>query len=118
MMGITTPYRTDIICNARSDSVICDLTPPPTGKRGRPAKHGRHLSLEEDFVLSAEKIGDYYLGVRRVLSNLFGQREILAYVTATEKNKVPGVYFQHYFSKSDRTFLCMAGKSAAEPDWK
>ena len=77
----------DIICNARSDSVIYDLTPPPTGKRGRPAKHGRHLSLEEDFVLSAEKIGDYYLGVRRVMSNLFGQREILAYVTATEQNK-------------------------------
>lgn len=77
----------DIICNARSDSVIYDLTSPPTGKRGRPAKHGRRLSLKEDLVLSAEKIGNYYLGVCRVLSNLFGQREILAYVTVTEKNQ-------------------------------
>ena len=77
----------DIICNARADSVIYDLAPQPTGKRGRPAKHGRRLSLEEDFVLSTEKIGDYYLGVRRILSNLFGQREILAYVTAAEKKQ-------------------------------
>ena len=28
-----------------------------------------------------EKVGDYYTGVRRVLTNLFGTREVLAYVT-------------------------------------
>lgn len=49
------------------------------------------------LVLSAEKIEDYYLGVRQVLINLFGQREILAYVTATEKVQVPGVYFSVLF---------------------
>ncbi|EHG33668.1 hypothetical protein HMPREF9467_00702 [ [[Clostridium] clostridioforme 2_1_49FAA] len=37
------------------------------------------------LLLSAEKIGDYYMGVRRVLTNIFGQREVLAYVTSTEK---------------------------------
>ena len=73
----------DIICNARNDSVMYDLTPPKTGKRGRPAKHGKRLSPEDDFSFSDEKIGDYYVGVRRVLSNLFGEREILAFVTST-----------------------------------
>jgi len=74
----------DVICNARNDSVIYDLAPAKTGKRGRPAKHGKRLSIEEDFSLSNEKIGDYYTGVRRVLSNLFGEREVLAFVTSTE----------------------------------
>ena len=76
----------DIICNARCDSVIYDLAPKPTGKKGRPAKHGRRLSIRDDFVLSDEKIGDYYTGVRHVLTNLFGAREVLAYVTSTGKN--------------------------------
>ena len=47
----------DLIGNARSDSVIYDLAPAPTGRRGRPAKHGRRLSIEGDFTLSDEKIG-------------------------------------------------------------
>ena len=75
----------DLIGNARSDSVIYDLPPAPTGRKGRPAKHGKRLSIEDDFVLSNEKIGDYYTGVRRVLTNLFDAREVLAYITATEK---------------------------------
>lgn len=32
-----------------------------------------------------EKVGDYYTGVRRVLTNLFGTREVLAYVTSTAR---------------------------------
>lgn len=75
----------DIICNARHDSVLYDLAPQPTSRRGRPAKHGRRLSVAEDFTLSDEKIGGYYIGARRVLTNIFGTREVLAYVTATEK---------------------------------
>ena len=39
----------DLIGNARSDSVIYDLPPAKTGKKGRPAKHGRRLSIHEDF---------------------------------------------------------------------
>ena len=75
----------NLIGNARSDSVIYDLAPAPTGHRGRPAKHGRRLSIEDDFTLSDEKVGDYYTGVRRVLTNLFGTREVLAYVTSTAR---------------------------------
>lgn len=75
----------DIICNARYDSAIYDLPPAPTGKRGRPAKHGKRLSIIEDFSLSTEKIGDYYVGVRKVLTNIFGDRCVHAYVTAGNK---------------------------------
>ena len=74
-----------LIGNARYDSVLYDLAPQPTGKRGRPAKHGRRLSVERDFTLSGEKICGYYIGTRRVLTNIFGTREALAYVTSTEK---------------------------------
>lgn len=77
----------DIICNARYDSVLYDLAPKPTGKKGRPAKRGKRLSPDTDVTLSDEKIGNYYIGVRRVLTNLFGQREVLAYVTASEKTQ-------------------------------
>lgn len=36
----------DLIGNVRSDSVLYDLAPAPTGRRGRPAKHGKRLSIE------------------------------------------------------------------------
>ena len=75
----------DIICNARSDSVIYDFPPERTGKRGRPAKHGKKLSIYEDFLLSGEKTGDYFTGFRRVLTNIFEERTVLAYVTASAR---------------------------------
>lgn len=73
----------DVICNVRNDSLIYHLALPKTGKWGCPAKHGKRLSIDDDFLLSNEKIGDYYTSVRRVLSNLFGEREVLAFVTFT-----------------------------------
>ena len=75
----------DLIGNARIDSVLYDLTPARTGRRGRPAKYGKRLSIDTDFTFSNEKIGDYYIGVRRVLTKLFGSQEVLAYITTTEK---------------------------------
>ena len=75
----------DIICKARCDSALYGQPPKPTGKRGRPAKRGARLSLGKDFSLSDEKVGAYHIAVRRVLTNLFGQREVLAYVTAVDK---------------------------------
>lgn len=76
----------DLIGNARIDTAIYDLPPAPSGKRGRPAKRGGRLSVMEDFSVSQEKIGGYYIGVRTVLTNLFGDRKVLAYVTSAEKN--------------------------------
>lgn len=84
LVSIVNEYEIlDLIGNARSDSVIYDLAQAPTGRSGRAAKHDRRLSIEDDFTLSDEKIGNYYTGVRRVLTNLFGTREVLAYVTST-----------------------------------
>ena len=87
------------IGNAKIDSVMYDLAPAQTGRRGRPAKHGKRLSVETDFTFSNEKIGDYYTGVRRVLAKIFGNREVLAYVTATEKNMVQNDCFSVPFSR-------------------
>ena len=84
LVSIVDEYQNlDLIGNARIDSVMYD--PAHTGRRGRPAKHGKRLSVETDFAFSNEKIGDYYIGAHRVITNLFGCREIQAYVTATEK---------------------------------
>ena len=41
----------DLIGNARADSVIYGLAPEPTRKKGRPAVHGRKLSIQDDFIL-------------------------------------------------------------------
>ena len=48
-----------------------DPAPARTGRRGRPAKHGKQLSVETDFTLSNKRIGDYYTGVRLVLTKIF-----------------------------------------------
>lgn len=76
----------DIICGARTDSVLYDLPPEPAGKPGRPRKRGDRLSLAEDFQLSEKKIDGYYIGVRRVLTNLFGKHQVTAYATSTDRN--------------------------------
>lgn len=78
----------DLICNARYDSVIYDLAPQRSSKRERPAEHGKRLSKDKDFSLSDDKIGDYYIVVRRVLTNIFGCREVLSYVTSAEKENI------------------------------
>ena len=70
----------------RMPAPIYGLAPKPTGRKGRPAKHGRRLSIWDDFVLSDEKTGDYYTGIRRVLTNIFGAREVLAYITSAGKD--------------------------------
>lgn len=102
----------DLIGNARSDSVIYELAPQPTGKRGRPAKHGRRLSIHDDFVLSNEKIGDYYIAVRCVLTNIFGKREVLAYVTSSEKNSsTRRLFFSTIFPEQLEIFCAWQEKS-------
>ena len=61
LVSIVDEYENlDLIGNARPDSVIYDIAPAPTGHRGRPAKHRRRLSIEDDFTLSDEKDGRKY----------------------------------------------------------
>lgn len=73
----------DMVCNVRKDTVLYELPPKPSGKRGRPPKYGEKISFQ-DISLSEQRIGGYYTGVQMVLSNLFGERRIFAYVTSTE----------------------------------
>lgn len=40
----------DMIGNVRADSVLYDLPPERTGRKGRPAGHGKQLSIETDFL--------------------------------------------------------------------
>ena len=102
----------DLIGNARIDSVMYDLAPAQTGHRGRPAKHGKRLSVETDFTFSNEKVRDYYTSVRRVLAKIFGNREILAYVTATEKEHgTKRLFFSTIFPEDLQIFCAWQEKS-------
>lgn len=83
----------DIICNARCDSVICGLASESIRGKGRSVKYGHCLSIRDDFVLSDEKIKDYYNDVRCVLTNMFRTGEALAYVIPTRNDSAPGVCF-------------------------
>ena len=79
---------------------------------GRPAKHGLRLSIEKDFTLSEGKIGDYYTGVRRVLTNLFGSREVLAYVTSSGKDTgTRRLFFSTVFPEQLQIFCAWQEKS-------
>ena len=102
----------DIIGNARADSVMYDLAPARTGHRGRPAKHGKQLSVETDFTFSDEKIGDYYTGICRVLTRIFGSQEVLAYVTATEKEHgTKRLFFSTIFPEELQVFCAWQEKA-------
>ena len=86
--GLVDEYKNlHLIGNARSDSVLYELPPARTGKRGRPAIHGKRLSIEKDFTLSDEKLNGYYMGKRQVRTTLFKGRTVTAYVTCAEKGK-------------------------------
>lgn len=113
LVSIVDDYENlDLIGNARSDSVIYDLPPAPTGRKGRPPKHGRRLSIYEDFSLSSEKIGDYFTGSRRVLTNIFGARQVQAYVTSANKEDgARRLFFSTIFPAQLQIFCAWQEKS-------
>lgn len=69
----------DIIAAIRSDTVFYDLPPTPTGKRGRPRKHGDKIDIKS---LHYEKLDDYYVATKHVLSRLFDTMPLDVTVTA------------------------------------
>ena len=50
LSGVDEYPNLNLIGNARIDSGMYDPVPAHTGRRGRPAKHGKHLSVETDFA--------------------------------------------------------------------
>lgn len=87
----------DMICCARSDTVLYDLPGERTGKRGRPRIHGERLNLS-DIGLERPEGAPYYVGCRRVVTNLWRGRAVYACVTAADPEKPEGL----------RLFLCTA----------
>lgn len=115
LVSIVDEYENpDLIGNAGSDSVIYDLLPAPTGRKGRPPKHGRCLPIYEDFTLSVEKIGDCFTGSRRVLTNIFGAGQVQAYVTAADKEDGTRRLFSVLFFPPAAELLRLAGKITPE----
>ena len=81
-----------LICNVRHDTVLYDLPPAKTGKKGRPKVRGEKLSFD-DFAFSVVDGTDYAVGSRQVITNLFGKKPVHAIVTKTKNN-------------SQRLFIC------------
>lgn len=72
----------ELISNVRVDTKLYDLPPKPTGKRGRLAKKGQVLTIQTDFELN-NQTGDYVIGTRKVLTNLFPE-PVYAMVTTSD----------------------------------
>lgn len=97
----------EMVCCARTDTVLYDLPGERTGKRGRPRIHGGRLELS-DVALDRPEGAPYYMGCRRVITNLWKGRTVYACVTAADPGKPDGF----------RLFLCTAEPEgiAAEPE--
>ena len=70
----------ELIANVRVDTVLYDL-PQITGKRGRPAKKGKKLSIYNDFGFT--EVGKYFIAARTGITNLFKNP---VYMTVTAAN--------------------------------
>lgn len=81
----------NLICNVRSDTVLYDLPPALTGKRGRPRKHGDKLLLDH-IALSKPETGDFMIGVIPVITNLWKDKVVYAVVTAPKKGMEAAVF--------------------------
>ena len=87
--GLIQEYKNlTLICNVRSDTVLYDLPPEKTGKRGRPRKKGERLELSQ--ISRSDIPGtDYSVGLRSVKTNLFGEQTVTAIVTkAKSENSI------------------------------
>ncbi len=42
-----------VTCRLRRNAALCDLAPPPTGKRGRPRLKGKRLGTPADLAATA-----------------------------------------------------------------
>jgi len=84
----------ELIANVRADSSLFDLPPGRTGKPGRPAEIGRKLDIHTDFSFIG--VGEYFIAVRTVLTNLFGKLPVYLSVTTPD-------VLNH---KAYRVFIC------------
>lgn len=71
----------DLIAAVRWDTALYDLPPASTGKRGRPRKYGDPIDIKS---LHYEKIGDYHVATKQVLTNLFETQPVEVTITTTD----------------------------------
>lgn len=95
----------DLICNVRADTVLYGSVPPRTGKRGRPRVHGDRISLD-DFALTEERVGDFHVGHKKVMTNLLKGAVIDAFVTSTHKEGGSRRLFLSTLSATDIEMFC------------
>ena len=97
----------EMICCARSDTVLYDIPGERTGRRGRPRIHGERLELSS-ITLDKPKGAPYYMGCRKVITKLWKGRTVYACVTAVDPEK----------TNSFRLFLCTTAPEdiAMEPE--
>ena len=86
----------EMVCNARVDTALYGLAPAKTGKKGRPRKRGSRIQMD-DIVLCEPKTGDWLIGIMPVITNLWKDKVVYAFVTAPKNGK-----------GSRRLFLCTA----------
>jgi hypothetical protein len=100
----------ELIANVRADTSVYDLTPKPTGKRGRPALTGRQLSVHADF--NFVRVGDYFIAVREALTNLFERLPV--YVTVTTPDILNHKAYRVFISTARPESLNQAFKGYGE----
>lgn len=63
-------------------------------------------------MLSDEKTGDYYIAARRVLTNIFGRRKVMAYVTSPARDSgTRRLFFSTVFPEQPEIFCAWEEKS-------
>lgn len=83
-LEILTQYdNLDIIGGIRSDTVLYDLKPNPTGKRGRPRVKGERLDYKS---LAYVKENDFFVATVKCITNLFAEPVIVTVTTTDIKN--------------------------------
>lgn len=85
----------DIIGAVRYDTVMYDLPPAPTGKRGRPRTKGDKQDYKK---FSYKPVGEYYIAEKQVITNLFKEP---VYVTVTTKDTETFSSVRVYISSID-----------------
>ncbi|MBZ4664700.1 MAG: superfamily endonuclease [Caloramator sp.] len=71
----------ELIAAVRCDTVLYDLPPALTDKRGKARLYGDKIDIKN---LSYEKVGEYYAATKKVLTNLFEKLPVI--ITVAVKN--------------------------------
>ena len=96
----------DILCGARSDTILYDLAPSRTGKRGRPKKRGDRLNLTKDFSLSKEKLVVILSVIVLYLPTCLEIGRCLPMPLLPNKNKASEDFFFSTLFPADLRFAC------------